>query len=661
MEEGCLSLPAVHVEVERPVHVRVRAQDEYGEQILIEASGLEARVIQHEMDHLDGVLILDRTSREQRKEAMRALREARRRLSRHEPSVRTVYLGTSEFAAAVLERLADSPHRPQLVVTRPDRPRGRGRSWPPPPVADAARELGLELAQPARSTTRARAGSPRPRPSVLRLRLRRADQGAAAVATIRCSTSIRRCCRAGAVPLRSSGRSWPATTDTGVSIMRAHRRPRQRPDCPQASEPIGPRTPTARSPRAWSAIGGELLVARSTSRPPCAEQDEARVTYAEKITAEDRRARSARPADELERTRARADARTSAPTSRARRAPLGVQRARVGAAGRRLPSRRESSSLDGPRPVLGCADGALELLVVQPPGGGRCAARTTCAGAGEPRRSRPGSAPSRRRGPAPTRSCAGCSSRARSPTGRSRPRPASSTRATGRWPWRSPTAPSSAARRSTTSPQRFCQPAARAARPAGAGGPAARPLPAAFLDGVADHAAVNESVELAKRTRRGARRPGQRRAAPRGPGGPGDRWPSSTTPPARRRGPALGPGLAGRALVDGARGRGSAGAAGLVNEPAESAMRVNTLVTGAGRRGARRCRSRAHPAPGLPEGLVLEAAVRRPRLGALAARARSCRSRARRCWSPACSRPAPASACSTSALRPAARRRTSRR
>jgi peptide deformylase len=75
MEEGCLSLPGVLVEVDRPVHVRVRAQDGYGEEILVEASGLEARVIQHEMDHLDGVLILDRTSRERRKEAMRALRE----------------------------------------------------------------------------------------------------------------------------------------------------------------------------------------------------------------------------------------------------------------------------------------------------------------------------------------------------------------------------------------------------------------------------------------------------------------------------------------------------------------------------------------------------------------------------------------------------------
>ena len=77
-EEGCLSIPGVSVDVERPVHVRVRALDEYGEPRMVEASGLEARVIQHEMDHLDGVLILDRTTRDQRKEAIRALREQER-------------------------------------------------------------------------------------------------------------------------------------------------------------------------------------------------------------------------------------------------------------------------------------------------------------------------------------------------------------------------------------------------------------------------------------------------------------------------------------------------------------------------------------------------------------------------------------------------------
>jgi peptide deformylase len=75
-EEGCLSLPGVHVEVERPASVRVRGSDAAGEPIEIEAEGLRARVIQHEIDHLDGILILDRISREARKQAMRSMREA---------------------------------------------------------------------------------------------------------------------------------------------------------------------------------------------------------------------------------------------------------------------------------------------------------------------------------------------------------------------------------------------------------------------------------------------------------------------------------------------------------------------------------------------------------------------------------------------------------
>jgi peptide deformylase len=76
VEEGCLSLPGVHVDVERPLYIRVEAQDEHGDELTIEATGLEARVIQHEIDHLDGVLMLDRTTRDQRKQAMRELREA---------------------------------------------------------------------------------------------------------------------------------------------------------------------------------------------------------------------------------------------------------------------------------------------------------------------------------------------------------------------------------------------------------------------------------------------------------------------------------------------------------------------------------------------------------------------------------------------------------
>jgi peptide deformylase len=74
--EGCLSIPFVHVDVERPAEVRVRARDGYGDPLEVRGSGLTARVIQHEMDHLDGILTIDRISREQRKQAMRAMREA---------------------------------------------------------------------------------------------------------------------------------------------------------------------------------------------------------------------------------------------------------------------------------------------------------------------------------------------------------------------------------------------------------------------------------------------------------------------------------------------------------------------------------------------------------------------------------------------------------
>ena len=102
--------------------------------------------------------------------------------------MRTVYLGTSDFAATVLDRLAVSAHRPVLVVTRRTRPRGRGRKLAPPPVAERAGPLGIELFQPesvndeaAReriSAARARGGS--------HLRLRRARSGSRSSQSTRC-------------------------------------------------------------------------------------------------------------------------------------------------------------------------------------------------------------------------------------------------------------------------------------------------------------------------------------------------------------------------------------------------------------------------------------------------------------------------------------------
>ena len=73
--EGCLSIPGIQVEVERPTAITVSGKDVSGAPIRLEASELLARIFQHEIDHLDGVLILDRTDRESRKVAMREMRE----------------------------------------------------------------------------------------------------------------------------------------------------------------------------------------------------------------------------------------------------------------------------------------------------------------------------------------------------------------------------------------------------------------------------------------------------------------------------------------------------------------------------------------------------------------------------------------------------------
>ena len=130
LEEGCLSLPGVLVEVERPIHVRVRARTSTASELMIEAvrargardparDGPPRRRADPRPHHARPAQAGD--ARAARGDGGRAPRRRRRQ------RVRTVYLGTSDFAAAVLERLADSAHRPALVVTRPDRPRGRGR------------------------------------------------------------------------------------------------------------------------------------------------------------------------------------------------------------------------------------------------------------------------------------------------------------------------------------------------------------------------------------------------------------------------------------------------------------------------------------------------------------------------------------------------------
>ena len=428
----------------------------------------------------------------------------------------------------------------------------------------------------------------------------------------------------------------------------------------------GPTTPTERSPRGCSAIGGELLVRALDESPPCAEQDDALATYADKITPADRQLDPGRP-----RGRARADrARTDAAHRRLRRArrtepPLGVReaqgRAAAGRRGGEIPP--GAVSFDGPLPVLGCADGDA-----------RARRRAASGQAADARRGLPARAPMSHagRGQAPRR-LPGSSLRVhrrsqglragglRRPSARGRGA-RRSIRATGRSRWRSPTAPSSAARRWITSPQRL------SSRPLERLDP---PVLAAlrlglfqllYLGGVADHAAVDETVELAKRARPAAAglvNAVLRRGAAEGPRDPRR---------ARRRRPRAAPrsctrsrsgwrGCGGTELGAGRRARAAAARqrAGRVGDPRQHA-RWRRRRGGAAPAGARRT-----PRRDLPEGLVARGRIRRAGLRPLERRARSCRSRGARCWWRGRSRRSPGSACSTCAPHPAARRRTSPR
>jgi methionyl-tRNA formyltransferase len=278
---------------------------------------------------------------------------------------RVVFLGTSDFAAAVLERLADSPYRPVLVLTRPDRPRGRGRRVAPPPVAEAARALGIDLYQPASVND-----------EEARVRIAAADPDVVAVCAfgalikepllsdyelLNVHPSLLPRWR-GAAPIERAIMAGDAKT--GVSIMRLTAGLDSGPVCLQASEAIGPTDTFGTLSERLEGLGGDLLVRALAEHPPFREQDEAGTTYAAKIEPEDRRLDPARPAAELERVVRALTPHIGAYVELADGGRLGVREAAVAEDG--PPS--GTLALEGPRPVLGCAAGALELVVVQPPG-----------------------------------------------------------------------------------------------------------------------------------------------------------------------------------------------------------------------------------------------------------------------------------------------------
>ncbi len=289
-------------------------------------------------------------------------------------ALRTIFLGTSDFAAAVLERLSASGHRPRLALTRPDRPRGRGRRLAAPPVAQAARALDIALEQPQRINDPevcARVRDVAGEEAVLVVCAFGAlikEPLLSAYELLNVHPSLLPRWR-GAAPVERAIMAGDART--GVSIMRLTEGLDSGPVCAAVQEAIGPADTYGSLAERLQRLGGELLVKvldewEGGQPPRFEEQPEAGVTYAEKIGAEDRLLDPGRTAVELERQVRALHPHIGARLALADGTLLGVSRAALGEEAR-VPVGRLAASAG--HLLYGTSDGALELLEVQSPGG----------------------------------------------------------------------------------------------------------------------------------------------------------------------------------------------------------------------------------------------------------------------------------------------------
>jgi methionyl-tRNA formyltransferase len=283
--------------------------------------------------------------------------------------VRTVYLGTSTFAVDVLGALATSPHRPDLVVTPPDRPRGRGRKVIPPPVALAARDLGIAVHQAETvndEATLERIEQSKPEAiCVCQFGQLIKEPLLSHSLMLNVHPSVLPRWR-GAAPIERA--IMAGDTVTGVTIFQITAGLDSGPIALVRHEPIHPDDTAGTLAARLAPIGAELLVealdaAEAGTLEP-REQPEDGVTYADKIDPSERRLDPARPAAELERSVRALTPAIGAYLELENGERLGVEGARVADAA--VPSGRLSVN-DG-RLFLGCGDGALELLHVKPAG-----------------------------------------------------------------------------------------------------------------------------------------------------------------------------------------------------------------------------------------------------------------------------------------------------
>ncbi|MBC7339237.1 MAG: methionyl-tRNA formyltransferase [Firmicutes bacterium] len=397
--EGCLSVPGLVGDVPRYHRVTVSGMNRHGRQIWVEAEGLLARAIQHEIDHLNGILFLDRALE---------VREV-------VPAPRVVFLGTGEFALPTLEML-QSECELLAVVTQPDRPRGRGLVPGAPPVKERAAELGVEVLQP---------GSLRAEEFLARMRelepdyLVVADFGrilppsllGVGKAVVNLHPSLLPRWR-GPAPIERALMAGDAVT--GVTTLHVSERVDAGDIILQKEIPIGPEE-DAGSLRARLAREGAALVLATLhllmkGEAPRVPQDEGRATYAAPLTAADEELDWSRPAGDVvnhvralspspgartrwagrhlkvRRVRVATLAANNAPLPAAEEAagtaaaPAAGEGGTVAPAGEAVPPAAGDGGAGGaPRPgtvvgftpegfVVACGAGAVEVLEVQPEG-----------------------------------------------------------------------------------------------------------------------------------------------------------------------------------------------------------------------------------------------------------------------------------------------------
>jgi methionyl-tRNA formyltransferase len=283
--------------------------------------------------------------------------------------LKTAYLGTSEFAATVLRRLAESRHKPVLVVAPPDSRKGRGRRLAPPPAAETARELGLQLHQTPDVNS----------PGSLEA-IRAARPEAVAVCAfgqlikepllsefvmLNVHPSLVPRWR-GAAPIERT--LMAGDTTTGVTIMRVTAGLDSGPIALVEEVAVAPDADYEGLSAKLADVGGELLVRAldrlESGKLEFTEQDDAEATYAEKVTADERHLLPSRTAAELERTVRALAPRVGAYLNLESGERLGVRQAR---AVRHGPA-EGAIEARGDELLVGSSDGALRLELVQPPG-----------------------------------------------------------------------------------------------------------------------------------------------------------------------------------------------------------------------------------------------------------------------------------------------------